>query len=108
MDVLVLKKDPSVQLDFDITRIFKTHNIIEYKRNDDELTVDVYAKLMAYANLYKSQGVPADSISYGDITATIYRHAYPRKVLKKLQELGASVEELRKIAAPPVNRPNPP
>ena len=75
MDVLILKKDPSLVLDFDIGRIFRGHNIMEYKRPDDKLNIDVFAKVMAYSNLYKSQGIPADSIRYNDISATIYRHA---------------------------------
>ena len=54
MDVLILKKDPSVVLDFDIGRIFRGHNILEYKRPDDKLNIDVFAKVMAYSNLYKS------------------------------------------------------
>lgn len=93
IDVLVIKKDPSVEIDCDICRIFRAHNIIEYKRNDDELNMSVYAKVMGYANLYKSREISADSIPYGEISATIYRHAYPRDAFRKLQELGATVEK---------------
>ena len=45
MDVLILKKDPSLVLDFDIGRIFRGHNILEYKRPDDKLNIDVFAKV---------------------------------------------------------------
>ena len=93
MDVLILKKDPFVVLDFDIGRIFRGHNILEYKRPDDKLNIDVFAKVMAYANLYKSQSIPADSIKYNDISATIYRHAYPRDAFQQLKKHGALIEE---------------
>ena len=93
MDVLILKKDPFVNLDFDIGRVFKGHNILEYKRPDDKLNIDVFAKVMAYANLYKSQGIPVNAISYGDISATIYRHAYPRDAFQQLKEHGAVIDE---------------
>ena len=93
MDVLVLKKDPAVDLDFDICRIFRGHNILEYKRADDKLNIDVIAKVMAYANLYKSRGVPVNAIPYSDISATIYRHAYPREGFRLLKYHGAVIEE---------------
>ena len=60
MDVLVLKKDPAVDLDFDICRIFRVHNI---------------------------------PIPYSDISATIYRHAYPREAFRLLKYHGAVIEE---------------
>ena len=93
MDVLILKKDPSLVLGFDICRIFKGHNILEYKRPDDKLNIDVFAKVMSYVNLYKSQGYPVDAVSYDDISATIYRHAYPRDAFQQLKEYGAVIEE---------------
>jgi len=93
MDVLILKKDPEVEIAFDIGRIFKGHNIMEYKRPDDELNIDVFAKVMAYVNLYKSQGKTVDEISYNDVSATIYRHSYPRDAFRKLKEHEAEIEE---------------
>ena len=93
MDVLVLKKDPAVDLDFNICRIFRVHNILEYKRADDKLNIDVIAKVMAYANLYKSRGVPVNAIPYSDISATIYRHAYPREAFRLLKYHGAVIAE---------------
>ena len=48
---------------------------------------------MAYVNLYKSQGKYVDEISYNDVSATIYRHSYPRDVFRKLKKYGASIEK---------------
>lgn len=93
MDVLLLKKDPAVQFDFDIGRIFKRHNILEYKRPDDKLHIDVFAKVMAYADLYKSQGIPVDAVPFNEISVTIYRHVYPRDFFRQLKSCGARVTE---------------
>ena len=88
-----LKKDPEIKIDFDIGHIFKVHNIVEYKRPDDRLNIDVFAKVVVYVNLYKSQGIPVDSISYNDVSATIYRHAYPRDAFYQLKKYGATIEQ---------------
>ena len=93
IDVLILKKAPSVELGFDIGRIFRGHNILEYKRPDDQLNLDVIAKVMAYTHLYKSQGITMNDISYNDVSATIYRHAFPRAAFRQLKEHGASIEQ---------------
>jgi hypothetical protein len=53
IDILLIKKEPSLEIDSDIARIFREHNIIEYKSFDDALNIDVFAKVMAYAYLYK-------------------------------------------------------
>lgn len=109
MDVLLLKKDPEVILDHDICRVFRGHNIIEYKSPDDELSIDVFSKVMAYAYLYKSLGPNANNIPFQDLTATIYRHAYPRKLFRRLSEngiyaekKGAGIYELKDAAVFPV------
>ena len=93
MDALVIKKDPSLEISSDICRAFRTHNIIEYKRSDDALNIDVIAKLMAYAHLYKSQGKTVNAIPYEEVSATIYRHALPKKVFRKLREYHATIIE---------------
>ena len=93
MDILLLKKEPSLEMDSDIARIFREHNIIEYKSFDDALTIDVFAKVMAYAHLYKSRGPAVNAIPFSNISATIYRHRYPRKVFKELKSYGAAIEK---------------
>ena len=91
MDVLILKKDPSAVIDNDMCHIFRGHNILEYKRPEDELSIDVFAKVMAYAYLYKSQGKPIDAIPMADLTVTLYRHSYPRELFRKLTGTGLQV-----------------
>ncbi len=93
MDVLVLKKERDVDIEYDIGRIFRGHNVIEYKSPDDELSIDDFAKTMSYAFLYKALGRTIDERPFDDLTATMYRHAYPRELFRRLQEHGAVIEE---------------
>ena len=55
-DLLVIRKEPNAQIVNEIGKIFKGHNIIEYKSPDDGLTIDDFYKAAAYACLYKSLG----------------------------------------------------
>ena len=91
MDVLIIKKNPAVTFKNDMCHIFRVHNILEYKSPEDELSIDVFAKAMAYAYLYKSLGEPVDAIPLTELTVTIYRHNYPRELFRKLIEAGMQV-----------------
>ena len=109
MDVLVIKKDPEILIDNDMCRIFKRYNILEYKRPDDDLSIDVYAKVLAYAYLYKSLGVTVNQIPFEEMTVTVYRHSYPRSLFEELgkreieiQKCGAGIYRLEKAAVFPV------
>ena len=57
----------------EIGAIFKGHNIMEYKSPDDELNIDTFFKVIAYACLYKSKGHSVDDIKAHDITITFVR-----------------------------------
>ena len=92
MDMLVLKKDPDAVIDNDIARMFRVHNIIEYKSPEDAMTLDDYCKTLAYTLLYKTNGgaeLPAEQL-----TATLFRHSNPKKLFRDLKNLGARVEEI--------------
>lgn len=56
IDLLVIKKDPNVQIVNEIGKIFRGHNIIEYKSPNDEFDVDTFYKASAYGCLYKVAG----------------------------------------------------
>jgi len=80
MDVLVIKKKPSERLDKNIGKIFKTHNIFEFKSETDSLTERDYNKVIAYALLYSSFA-PASVL---DITVSFVVTVHPRELLKYL------------------------
>ena len=67
IDLLVITKSPDVIINNDIGKIFRGHNIFEYKSPDDELNIDVFYKGVAYASLYKANGPNVDAIKADDI-----------------------------------------
>ena len=81
MDVLVIKKAKDVQIDKNIGRIFKGHNIFEYKSEKDNLSIWDYNKVVGYAMLYSAfEEVPTE-----DITVSFVVTPKPVKLLDHLQ-----------------------
>lgn len=91
MDMLVVKKNCDKALHNDIGKIFKGHNIIEYKSPKDMLGIDQFYKGLSYACLYKSLGRYADEIKIEEVTLSFVRESYPRELFKRLQELEHNV-----------------
>ena len=56
IDLLVIKKEPAVQIESEIGKLFRGHNILEYKSPDDSLNIDTFYKAAAYACLYNHPG----------------------------------------------------
>lgn len=81
IDLLVIKKEPSVLIANEIGRLFRGHNIMEYKSSEDHLDIDSFYKVGAYASLYKSYGKRSDEIKADDVTVSIIREAKPEKLL---------------------------
>ena len=83
MDVLIIKKDPDVVIIKNIGRIFRAHNIVEYKSEWDSLGVGDYNKVLAYALLYSSfEKVPLE-----DMTVTFSLTVRPQKLFKYLKNV---------------------
>ncbi len=93
MDMLVIKKHPNVTIQNEIGRIFRGHNVLEFKGSGDALNVDVYHKVIGYACLYKSMGTHVNERDANDITVTMIREAYPRELIKSLKLTGITVTE---------------
>jgi len=88
MDVLVIKKRPGKRIDKNIGRIFRTHNIFEFKSEKDSLLERDYNKVIAYALLYSSF-TPAP---VSDITVSFVVTVHPRELIKYLRnERGLAV-----------------
>ena len=86
IDVLIIKKKKKEKIEKNLGRIFRTHNIIEYKRPDDDLSIDDFYKVHGYACFYKSDTKSVDSIKVEDITVSYVCEGFPRKLLKHLEE----------------------
>lgn len=52
IDLLVIKKDKHARIQNEIGKIFRGHNIMEFKSVQDHLDIDTFYKTGAYASLY--------------------------------------------------------
>jgi hypothetical protein len=81
IDVLIIKKLKDIVIDKNIARIFKNHNIFEYKSPDDSLDIYDYRKTHAYKLLHSIQQ-KIDDIK--DISVTMVTSQHPYKLLESL------------------------
>lgn len=94
VDMLVVKKNISCEIQNEIGRIFRTYNLLEYKSPEDSLNYDVFLKGIAYVYLYKAREEHVDEILLENITLTFIRERRPVKLFKKLQEENFLVEQM--------------
>ncbi len=94
IDLLVIKKEASVQIASELGKLFKGHNILEYKSPEDHLDIDTFYKTLAYACLYKSYGKTVDAIKAEDITISVIREAKPMELLRYFRGHGCDVTEV--------------
>lgn len=87
IDVLIVKKEKNIPIKKNIGRIFRKHNIIEYKSPTDYLSIDDFYKVYAYACYYKSDVKVMNSIPVEEITITYVSEGYPRELIKHLQKV---------------------
>jgi hypothetical protein len=88
MDTLIIKKTKDVAIEKNIGRIFKNHNIVEYKSEKDNFTLWDYNKIMGYAFIYSS----FEKVQMSDITISISLTIYPRELVKTLEHRGMTVQ----------------
>ena len=93
IDLLIIKKAKEYQVKNEIGRIFRTHNIMEYKSPEDSLNINTFIKVIAYACLYKVSEKRIDEINLQDITLTFIREKFPYKLAKWLKKNGYIIEE---------------
>ncbi len=94
IDLLVIKKAGFVQIASEIGKLFKGHNIMEYKSPEDHLDIDTFYKTLAYACLYKSYGKTVDAVKAEDITISILREAKPIELFRYLEGHGCKVTKV--------------
>ena len=91
VDVLVIKKEKGIKIDKDIGRIFRGHNLVEFKSETDSLSIRDYNKVMGYAYIYSSFSV----IPLSDITVTFALTVYPEALEKYLEnEFQQKIEDM--------------
>lgn len=77
IDLLITKEQAGLTVSNEIGRIFRGHNIFEYKSPEDRLDIDVFFKVEGYACLYKSYGKTVGAIAESDVTVTLVRDTKP-------------------------------
>ncbi len=87
MDVLVIKKDDSLCIKKNIGRIFRKHNIIEYKSPEDSLSINDFYKVYGYACIYQSDTDRVLEIRPQEMTLTFVCSHFPKKLLRHLEQV---------------------
>ncbi|MDD7114754.1 MAG: hypothetical protein PUH88_09910, partial [Lachnospiraceae bacterium] len=83
----------NVQIKNEIGHIFRGHNLIEYKSEDDEMNIDTLFKVIAYGCLYKAYAKDVDGISADDITLSLVRKRKPKKLFSYFEKEGIIIEK---------------
>lgn len=86
VDLLIIKKEQDIEIHNEIGKIFRRHNIMEYKSPGDSLDIDTFYKVTGYACLYKSYGETVDGIKANDVTISLVREAKPKKLFKYFED----------------------
>jgi len=87
IDVLIVKKEEEHYIIKNIGRIFRKHNIFEYKGPSDYISIDDFYKVYGYACFYKSDGRKVNGRKITEITISFVSKGYPRKLMKHLKKL---------------------
>lgn len=91
IDLLVIKKERHIQIENEVGKLFRGHNIMEYKSPQDHLDIDVFYKSGAYASLYKAYGAAVDERTAEDITVSIVRDRKPAGLFDYFERHGIRV-----------------
>lgn len=95
IDLVIIKKmDWKRTLQNEIGHIMRGHNILEYKGQGDELTIDSFFKVIGYASLYKAQGIAVNKIPASEVTVSFFRNAYPKALFQDLKKEGYILKKM--------------
>lgn len=93
MDMLIIKKNSEVLIDNPFAEIFRKYNVIEYKSPQDSISIDTFYKTIGYACLFKGMADKTGAVSAKELTVSIFRHTFPRRLFDSLKKLGAVTEK---------------
>lgn len=92
LDMLIIKRNGIKPLEDPIGSFFRKYNILEYKSPEDTLNIDDFIKTQGYACFYKAQGKVVNEIPCDELTISVFRHTFPRKLFASLAGTGRGVE----------------
>ena len=93
IDCTVVKVKKDCKIKNEIGKIFRKHNIFEYKSPMDELNIDTFYKAVAYACLYKVLPNHVNEIPAEEITITLIRDRKPVKLLGNWKNPGMDIKK---------------
>lgn len=94
VDLLIIKKDPAISVTNEIGRIFREHNLMEYKSPDDALTIRDFFKTVGYAGLYIGSEAVNSGADPEEVTITLIRAGMPVKMMRTLKKnFGCEITE---------------
>ena len=90
IDFLAVIREGAPKREDDLSAIFRTYNLFEYKSPKQELGMVSYDMMMGYMYLYKAYQKVKDE---GLFTVSFVREGKPLKLMKELREKGFAIEE---------------
>ena len=94
IDLLVIKnREEAPILKNEIGHIMRKYNVLEYKGPGDDMSIDTFYKTLGYACLYKGYGKKVNEIPAEELTVSLFREAYPKKLFWELENRGYLIEE---------------
>ena len=84
IDALIIKLRRGDRIHKNIGKIFREHNIIEYKSPEDYLSINDYYKVLGYACFYQSDTEKVCQIQPEEITITFVCTHIPKKLMNYL------------------------
>lgn len=92
-DLLTIRKSPDIHIRNDIGKIFKGHNLFEYKFPCGDMDIETFLQSVGYACLYLAYADSSESISDDDITVSLVRMRKPKRLFKQLARRGFVIKE---------------
>ena len=87
IDLLIIKKEKNQILEKNIGRIFRSHNIVEYKSPKDYLSINDFYKVYGYTCFYQSDTRKVGEINPEELTITFVCYHYPKKMLEHIKRV---------------------
>ena len=92
-DFIVLVEDANIHLDKEIFKIFRRHNVIEYKAKQDDLNERTLRKVVGYANFYIGMAAHEGDVPSDDVTLSVFREVKNPQLFKEMMDAGTLVAD---------------
>ena len=84
-DYLIIKSEPEVRFDLPMFSLFRKHNIVEYKRPDDQLNERIIRKAIGYANFYIGTAEREGDVPSDEVTISLFHNTMNDKLLSRMK-----------------------